>query len=488
MVAYNKSNLYTILNTFLFFTIFLSHHICVLSKIVIPFTHYNNNSESFVLKYSEDSIYSEIQSGSYSSFPDGKKIDIFFNLKTSKFLISPRKVCPQTSYYNKNESSSYAYKNSLSQDSFYFYTDLQTLVIKKYNEIAFSYSENKEKNIFCGDMGLNIPSSHENIDENIVYNLKNKNYINDYYLSFRFNEIKPFDNYDSLKGEIIIGKPPHEYDENKYSLEQFKYDKSYLQSINSNSYNNYNYQFNFDKVYVGLKDKEKEILKNIDNSNKYLLLFEVSYGLITGPKSYQDYIEANFFNKSEIANLCKKSKDYGTMLDYDIFVCENEIKTKFNIFPEISFYYENFDYNFTFNYEDLFMLRNNKYYFKIIFAGLGYNQWRFGLPFFLKYQLVFNQDSKQIGFYDDNIIPSKNKKNDNNSIVKNVWFWIILIIIIIVIIIGTIFITKNIFTKRKKKANELDDGYDYEAHKGEQTNNNNNNDDKNKLFENEGIN
>ena len=46
------------------------------------------------------------------------------------------------------------------------------------------------------------------------------------------------------------------------------------------------------------------------------------------------------------------------------------------------------------------MLKNNKYYFKVIFIA-GLKNWRFGLPFFLKYHLVFNQDTKQIGFYTD---------------------------------------------------------------------------------------
>ena len=132
------------------------------------------------------------------------------------------------------------------------------------------------------------------------------------------------------------------------------------------------------------------------------------------------------------------------------------------------------------------MLRDNEYYFKIVFIGGGYDQWRFGLPFLLKYRLIFNQDTKQIGFYDDNIKVEPNVQN--NSIFKKVWFWILLIIISAVIIISTFFISKQCLgNKRKQKANELDDGFDYEEHKKENDNDNRNNDNerKNKLFENE---
>ena len=226
---------------------------------------------------------------------------------------------------------------------------------------------------------------------------------------------------------------------------------------------------------MGLKNKEKRIL-DLDKEKSILKVYlEISYGLISGPDLYQNYIEENFFNKTEISNISKKTKDFGNFLDYNIFICDNEIKSKFDLFPDLIFFNQNFNYNFTFNYEDLFMLKNNKYYFKVIFVG-GLNNWRFGLPFFLKYQLVFNHDSKLIGFYSENI-----KKNEEKSILKSIWFWIVIFVVICGIIIVTAFVSKKLFgnNNRRKKANELDDGYDYEAHKEGK------NDNENKLFGNE---
>ena len=95
--------------------------------------------------------------------------------------------------------------------------------------------------------------------------------------------------------------------------------------------------------------------------------------------------------------------------------------------------------------------------------------------------MVFNQDTKQIGFYNDNIVNKEENNNGSNSI----YIWIILVIVIVALVVIAVLATKYIFGKniRRKKANELDDGFDYEAHK--EVKNENCNEDKNKLFENE---
>ena len=451
------------------------HHIFISSKIVIPFSFYNSNPDAFIINYSDNVLYTEIKAGSYDSSPDGKKIITFLNFRNSQFLISPRTICPKSSFYNINDSLSYEYKNNISQDSFYLYTDIQTTSLKKFEKIPFSYTKGNRNNTFCGDMGFNpiIYKSYQK--DNLIHNLKQYNYIDNYYVSFEFNEKKPFDNYENLKGKLIIGELPHIYDKKTYFSEQFFEDKINLENNQINLY-----QLKMDNLFAGLKNEEKISL----NYNKDILVnFEINYGLISGPEYYKDFIESNFFNKTEIEKICKKTNDSGSLFSYDIYVCDNSIKSKFDLFPEISFYSNKFDYNFTFNYEDLFMLKNNKYYFKIIFIGGGYNIWRFGLPFLLKYKLIFNHDSKTIGFYNNNI--KINKFEKKAKILTNIWFWIIILIVLLIIVISTFFITKTFFGKnRRKMANELDDGFDYEAHKGD-GNINNGNDNKNKLFEND---
>ena len=436
---------------FLVNIIFDYHHIFISSKIVIPFKYFNLNSDSFITNYLENSLYTEIQSGTYKSYPEGKKIGIFFNLKKSTFIISNNKICPQSSFYNRNESSTYKNISKLiSEDSFYFYNDIEQSSIQQCNYISFEYNENNEGNNFCGDMGFSLLNTFDDEKKNILYNLKKNNYINNYFISFYFNEKRDFDNYDNLKGEIVLGELPHVFKQDKFHSEQLK-----LESVNLESMKKYNLVFN--KVYVGLKDKEIKILEEKTEKNNLNAQLEVSYGLISGPYGYQKYIEENFFNKTDITSLCKKTIDYGNDLDYSVYICDTGIKNKFNLFPDLIFYHKDFDYNFTFTYKDLFMLRNNQYYFKIIFLGSSFNTWRIGLPFFMKYQLVFNQDTKQIGFYNDNIV---NKEGNNN-----IYIWIILVIVIVAFVVIAVLSTKYIFGKniRRKKANELDDGFDYEA-------------------------
>ena len=460
-----KYNINIISNLFFIYTLFFHFQMISSSKIVIPFIHNNLNSDSFIQNNFENSIYSEIKYGTYNSYQSGKSIILFANLQQSILSIFNSKICPSNSFYNKSESTSYKYNNGLSQDSFYFYKDLELSKLEKFNNIVFKYQESNEPNNFCGTIGFEMISGKEEENKSFLYNLKKNNYIDNYYISFIFTEKKAFDNYENLKGKIVIGELPHEFNKDKFIEDNFKQDLVNIEIIKS-------YHFIFDKIFIGLLNKEKMILENEDKSF-YKVYVEISYGLISGPDLYQTYIEENFFNKSEIINICKKSKDYGKSMDYDIYVCNKEIQSQFNLFPELIFYNQNHNYNFTFTHEDLFMLKNNKYYFKVIFIG-GLKNWRFGLPFFLKYQLVFNHDTKQIGFYTDMI--KKEEKNNNN-----LWIWIVIPIVVFGIIIATVFITKKLIgnNNRRKKANELDDGFDYES--GDKIKKDN----ENKLFEDE---
>ena len=423
-----KYNINIISNLFFIYTLFFHFQMISSSKIVIPFIHNNLNSDSFIQNNFENSIYSEIKYGTYNSYPSGKSIILFANLQQSILSIFNSKICPSNSFYNKSESTSYKYNNGLSQDSFYFYKDLELSKLEKFNNIVFKYQESNEPNNFCGTIGFEMISGKEEENKSFLYNLKKNNYIDNYYISFIFTEKKAFDNYENLKGKIVIGELPHEFNKDKFIEDNFKQDLVNIEIIKS-------YHFIFDKIFIGLLNKEKMILENEDKSF-YKVYVEISYGLISGPDLYQTYIEENFFNKSEIINICKKSKDYGKSMDYDIYVCNKEIQSQFNLFPELIFYNQNHNYNFTFTHEDLFMLKNNKYYFKVIFIG-GLKNWRFGLPFFLKYQLVFNHDTKQIGFYTDMI--KKEEKNNNN-----LWIWIVIPIVVFGIIIATVFITKKL--------------------------------------------
>ena len=60
-----------------------------------------------------------------------------------------------------------------------------------------------------------------------MLNLKKDKYITSYDVSFKFNEYKEYDNYDNLKGEVIIGELPDIYDSDNYFSEQYNTDYTY---------------------------------------------------------------------------------------------------------------------------------------------------------------------------------------------------------------------------------------------------------------------
>ena len=98
--------------------------------------------------------------------------------------------------------------------------------------------------------------------------------------------------------------------------------------------------------------------------------------------------------------------------------------------------------------------------------------WKLGQIFLKKYQMIFDYDSKTIGFYDknDNNIEITNrynnstntkKENIKSSIVKNIIQYLIFFIIILI----TFYLGMKIKESRKKRANELkDDDFEYSSH------------------------
>ena len=93
--------------------------------------------------------------------------------------------------------------------------------------------------------------------------------------------------------------------------------------------------------------------------------------------------------------------------------------------------------------------------------------WKFGEIFLKKYYIVFNQDEKTVGYYLNMEEEKKPKNKGNNFGEKNtqsIYSILIVIAILIFMFVGSIFLVIYFNNKkyRKKKANELDDEYNYE--------------------------
>ena len=230
----------------------------------------------------------------------------------------------------------------------------------------------------------------------------------------------------------------------------------------------------------------KEVIYN----NKSLIVtkmfyFSIDHGFIEAPLSVKRNFDSFFqsYNnscKEEIINNCY------------VFYCKKDIIKNFN---SLSFIfqtqqlYQNGLLNYLkmeFNYQDLFLkdenINNDIYYFQIIFNKNS--DWIFGKPVFKKYRIVFDQDKKLYGIYNNTYYINysneeiKNGKNvQHNSNINNnnlIIYIIILIIFGIMIIIETyLLIKKKCDRPRNKRANELIDDYIYDdSHTKIEENNN----------------
>ena len=281
----------------------------------------------------------------------------------------------------------------------------------------------KQKYEESGVIGLNyIPHSTEKTKFegfDLINQLKNKNEIENYYFTFKFA------NKDKTKGEFIIGNAPHEYDSN------YKEEKLVISDIEQGKYIS-RWILGFSNVQYG----------NMSLSKTDSCEISLSMGLFEGPFMFLIHFEKYFFNRSG----CYEDNDD----KYTFFYCEKSVNIK--EFQDLVFVLKNKQMNFTFTYKDLFYELNDKYYFIILF-NLDINMWKFGYSFIKKYPIVFNSDKRTLNWYNE---PEKE---------FNIISLLLTICIIFAIIIGLllvyIFILRPLKNKRKIRANELEEEFDY---------------------------
>ena len=280
----------------------------------------------------------------------------------------------------------------------------------------------------CGNIGL-IYFHTESKSYNFMGQLHNIFSLSDF--TFIFNYSNP----DSDEGIFIFGNKPH-----KYLPKDF--DENNLVSIYSK------------KIYeFSLESKEIKINNNLTEENIEIKLDPDIEGL-QFPQKYFKYIEEIFFREYYTKNICYFD-EYSL---YTVIICYNNFTDKMmQSFPKIEFKIANFSIEFT--WKDLFYKENNIYYFRIIERGID-KHFDFGRILFKKYIFVFNPESRQIFFYDN-----KNNKELENKDKKLETKYIIIIvtlsIILIILIPLGIYLGKQLYNKRKKKAYELNDDYDY---------------------------
>ena len=327
-----------------------------------------------------------------------------------------------------------------SSDFFYFNNNFDD---KK--ELNFLLGINTDKNKGAGIFGLNFQDSDTKMyaDYNFINILKKNNIITEYYFSIEYK--------DNNSGNLIIGDMVHLHDD--------EYNKKYYKEMYITEFTGVlTWNVNMDSIYTAPKDNlEKKTIVG----EKIYAYFKIEYGMVLGTDRYKQYLLSDFLSEKIDKKLCFEERS----LFYISYYCKEEVDL--TQFKSLFFYIEELDYTFELDYKDLFYKNDDgNNYFLVYFNTNSEREdyfeffWTFGEPFFKKYNIIFNQDAKRFGFY----TAINDEINEEKTFwQKNKWY-IILIIILVLVFSGLgimIFLYLKVLPKRKIKANELDDGFEY---------------------------
>ena len=366
----------------------------------------------------------------------------------------------------------------------------KTVFLRIQQKPGTSHNFNKMFNNY-GIIGLKFNNYSIFNAPEFILSLKAINETKTYSFSFKFESYKK-NNFaiNNNKGYFIFGEEliddENEKDNINYTICE-KYGSSIIWGLR------------FDNIYTKLNKDKDEIIEN--NFTQKRSEIYINFPYLIGTDEYFRYINKTFFNEliDKKVFYCNNLIKDGNIYSY---VCDSKSKYFMDYldtnFPELIFEYKELGINFTLNKNDLFAYNHyndsdTNLYFLIInnleTDHSYYYSWVLGIPFLKKYRLSFNYDTKMIGYYrNDGKIIEKEKNNNNNKVnfFESTVFKIIIIIILVIIIfvLGMLF-QKTFQKNRKKKANELDDNYEYEPYKdkinNENDNKNNNGNNSNKI-------
>ena len=483
-----------------FLLIFLINIDFIDSLIVIPFKlntireiklNSDYNATDFVKEYFYRDLYTNIITGipskSILAILDTRSHILhfgenFLNKQSLEEIADPNSLSKDTYDYTKSLSfkniSKYVYSNMelksamKCSETFQLYEDLSMKKTTPIQNIQFVIDDDHQE-----DLHIRVGTKEYQGPPHLIQSLLDVGAIKEQSWTIKF--------LSKTEGLFILGEEPHQYqDVSKDKRYQRKY---YFKTNSLSGIEYYNpISFSAQKVYIN-SNSTGEVLKGC-----YL---NYNYGFIIGTKEYREYIKKNFFDELIESKIC--SYDLVSFTDvneldakYYVISCE---KYKFNDsdkkyyenFPNLTFFVFDYNYNFNLTKEDLFVEINDKYYFLIIFEKTLFDHsdlafWNLGLPFLQKYEFVHNYEKQNIGFYipqeekkevaPKKEVPIENEKdNDNSKANKNenesTYKLIIAagIIIGIILIIGAFCLGKYLYQSRKRKANELNDDFDYES-------------------------
>ena len=412
-----------------------------------------------------------------------QKLNLRISVNSNNFFISkntatfeqiyPKKV--GEFYFDKSKSSTFQYQPNKKGEIFFSHIHESEKVMDNMN----FYSTKKSKNqINIKNFEFFLANKVNGPNHGIV-GLKNYPYVekrDDFFSSLKkYNLTKNkiwYIDFDSKNknGKLVMGNYPH-FDENIIKTGKYKFfnlnhfEKIY--SVITNEKWDTTWGLNFNKIYFENKDNGSfyEILNKNENCKNVIL--NPNFGVIIGTHSFKFIFEKTFLNKFLDNKICYQpymslTRNYEQKSFYYYYCKADYIEQMKKEFNTILFEHKEFKFNFSLDFDDLYVRKKDYIYLRIIFEQSNSN-WVFGSPFFSKYSFIFDSESKEIGFYSPNINKNiigenYNKKEKGNSTLK-----IFLHILLgIVLVVTGIYLGKKLFgLKRKLRANELEEKFEY---------------------------
>ena len=420
------------------------------------------NGTHFAIDNFNTKIFTEIKIGN-----PYQKVKVLLSAGECAFKIGKSTKCiyqdEYLSYYNRNKSSDFNYtpihsmvdrdfnneKGSTAEDTIYAYTDIDLKNETIFKNVGF-YLGSDTNDKLCGIIGLDMDNIICQRVINIVKDCKSKKYINNYKFILKYNSLN--------EGLFIIGS------ELENIIDNFEEKRVFTAQLET-AVGVYKFGFLFNKVILG--EKNDTILRDIRaeiNNNCYFINVDRSYLKLYRASFFEEYLQKKICKLSLYVNdprLIFSERYYVIECDKEKFKQEDLIKL-----PKLYLYLGNYfeEKKFVFDYKDLFTETKYKYFFNIIFENTTRSTIELGKVFLKKYPINFNFENNKILEIYDTYYEEEQKGEDgrekptNNYIV--LYFVLIIVLVSVVGVLG-FFLGKYLNKMRKKRANELDDDYDY---------------------------
>ena len=438
--------------SFIYFFLLLYLLELIQSSLIIKFKKYlpiKSESKSITLEEFINKRINNIYTTNIFLGNPPQTIPGFLKSYEHKFYLS-NEYCPNQKYFYKEKSRTFSLQNSDVNYIGKFIHDTLYLDSINSNTIKFDNFtmnvDNDLKSPQCFHIGTQLSFKEIEKGTNLIDILYKRNFIKSYFYEYRIS------NDDEL---LLILDLNIDINNNEYK---------FIKPINRIvSYYNNNQKWGLSFYKYKLKNYTFSLNTEVQAE------FNINYGCFFGITEFKEYFEKYLEDNGIFVEAKYIEREF-----YIFFFEKNLINVEKLKYIELTFYHRELNFNFTFTYEDLFIESDNGYYFLVIFDYKNSDVWKFGYPFFKKYNFVFNHDAKIMGFTNSNI--DNNISYDKNMTGKKMNSKIVFIIILGVILIAVaillfgILIGKKIFSVRKVKVNELLELYDYKSKDSEKQN------------------